>query len=125
MLVVGRSAGSLPGLYVSGGDSFLSELLEIAGGRNIFRNLSGYRQPSLEEIISLNPAIIIEIRNNEPLSEAKKTALKGDWHILHTVDAVINDRILIWTQPFLTIPGPRITAIYDKFKEVCHASAVP
>lgn len=122
MLVVGRSAGSLQGLYVTGGDSFLSELLEMAGGRNIFCELNGYLQPSFEEIISLNPEMIIEIRSDEYLTEEEKTSLKEDWRILHNIDAVAEGNIFVCNEPYLTIPGPRIAAVYNQFKEVFNAS---
>lgn len=119
MIVVDRNPGNLQGLFVAGGKNFLNELLKIAGGKNIFADAAvGYPQPSLEEIISRNPEIIIETRIGGKLSEKDKKRTAEEWNALGNIDAVKNGRIYIWTDYFLTVPGPRIGSIAGKFRKV-------
>ena len=117
MVVVDRAPGSLQGLYVAGKGSYFTELLDASGGKNIFDDSSiYYPQPSLEEIISRNPALIIETRLGENLSEADIRRIVSDWKALGDVDAVKNNRILIWTEDYVARPGPRLVLLLDKFR---------
>ena len=43
----------------AGGDTLQSQLIELAGGKNIFANLSGYKTVSPETVLDRNPDIII------------------------------------------------------------------
>jgi iron complex transport system substrate-binding protein len=46
-------------LMTVGSGTFIHELIEKAGGVNIFQNLKGYPRISIEDVIALNPEIII------------------------------------------------------------------
>jgi iron complex transport system substrate-binding protein len=117
MIVVDRSPGSLQGLYVAGKGSYFTELIDASGGKNIFDDSSiYYPQPSLEEIISRNPDVIIETRLGENLSETDIRRIVSDWNALGDVDAVKNNRIHIWTEDFVARPGPRLVLLLDKFR---------
>ena len=118
MLVVGRSSGSLQGLYVAGGKTYLGELIDAAGGYNIFTFEKGYIQPTLEKVISMNPEMIVEIRTGKPLTVEQKKQMVGDYMVLQNIDAVINGNIHILTESYLTIPGPRVVLAYKKLKEL-------
>jgi iron complex transport system substrate-binding protein len=119
LIVVDRTPGSMQGFFVVGSNNFLDELLEIAGGKNIFGSAAvGYPQPSLEEIISRNPEIIIETRIGENLSDRDSKPIAEEWKTLGDIDAVKNGRVYIWTDYFLTVPGPRIGSIARNFRKV-------
>ena len=47
-----------PFMYTFGRATFLNEMIEIAGGRNIFDDQNSWFSPSAEEIITRNPDII-------------------------------------------------------------------
>jgi len=49
---------SIPTMVSFGQGAYLDEMIEIAGGRNIFSDQRGWFSPSAEEIISRNPDII-------------------------------------------------------------------
>jgi len=52
------------GLWTSGGQSFVSDLIEYAGMENIFKDIdAGYFQASLEAVLARKPAIIINIKH--------------------------------------------------------------
>ena len=62
-LCLGRSQGSMTGIYSAGGKSFLSELVTVAGGDNIFSDVKHpYPEISKESLMKRGPDIIIETR---------------------------------------------------------------
>src|SRR5213592_4688747 len=65
-----------------GSQAFQHDLIEIAGGQNLFRDIDRETiQPALEEVISRKPDIIIEtlssIRDDREIAQRKK-----DWENL-------------------------------------------
>ncbi len=118
MLVVGRNPGTLQSIYVSGKNTFFNELLETAGGTNIFGDIEmKYPQPSLEEIVSRNPQIIIESIVGAKSTPKNISRIAAEWNALGDVDAVKNHRIYIWTEDYVSIPGPRLPLLLEKFRQ--------
>lgn len=116
LIVVGRNPGTLQSIYVAGKNTFFSELLDITGGRNVFGDVDiKYPQPSLEELISRNPRIIIEsaVGNYKP-SEIRR--MVSEWNALGDVDAVKHHRVYVWTEDYVTIPGPRLPLLLKKLR---------
>ena len=63
LLVFDRQPKTLREIYVSGGVGFLHEMLEIAGGANVFADVKRESvQPSHETLIARAPEVIIELR---------------------------------------------------------------
>ena len=61
LLVHNREAGTLGSFYSVGSKSFQHDLITIAGGQNLFADVASETiQPTLEEVISRRPEIIIE-----------------------------------------------------------------
>jgi len=52
--------------FTFGADTFLNELVNMAGGVNIFAGEGGWFSPSLESVISLNPEVILTSTNYLP-----------------------------------------------------------
>ncbi len=62
MFVVGRSPNRLDGLIVVGRASYLNEIIELAGGENVFRDaVAAYPEVSLEEVLARNPETIVDM----------------------------------------------------------------
>ncbi len=59
--------GSTSALYSFGNNTFLNEMIEIAGGKNIFANENSWISPSAETIVKANPDVIL---TNEPTDNA-------------------------------------------------------
>lgn len=120
-LCLGRTPGSLKGLFTVGGPSFLSELITIAGGENIFADLTqDFPQISLESLNSRAPEVIIETYPSQAISLEKQVALIGDWSALPGLPAVTSNRIHIMTDDYILLPGPRIVDIARRFAEALH-----
>jgi iron complex transport system substrate-binding protein len=123
LLVVGRDAGSLGNIYAAGRRTFLSELLELAGGRNTCPSDIRYPDLSLEGIAVMNPQVIIEFWSGVGLDARQRRRLKADWRRLPGVAAVRDGRIYILDDAALTIPGPRIPAAVERIQRCLFAAA--
>ncbi|MEW5735077.1 MAG: helical backbone metal receptor [Thermodesulfobacteriota bacterium] len=106
---INRAPGSLGSVYTAGRKSFLSEILAMAGGENIFDDVTlPYPEASKESILVRAPDVILDLRPGEDLSENKKKRLASDWEVLRNVPAVRNHRVFVLTENFLMLPGPRV-----------------
>jgi iron complex transport system substrate-binding protein len=78
-----------PDMMTFGKDSFINDMINVIGARNIFENDNWLVTPGAESIINRNPDIILTNVNyiDDPVSEIKKRP--GFDHI----NAVINDHV--------------------------------
>ncbi|MDR2136631.1 MAG: ABC transporter substrate-binding protein [Treponema sp.] len=62
-----------PDLYSMGRGTFMDEMLEIAGARNVFSDMTGWIAPSAEAILERNPDVILTNVNflPDPVGEIK------------------------------------------------------
>ena len=120
-ICLSRSPGSLANLYTVGGSSFISEILKIAGGINIFDEvIQPYPEASKESLIKRAPEIIIEMRPGEDISTDRRKQIISDWDSFKGVPAIINKRIHILTEDFILIPGPRVAVAARLMAEILH-----
>jgi iron complex transport system substrate-binding protein len=124
MFVVGRTPGSLDGLTVVGQASYLNEIIEIAGGQNVFKDASaGYPRVSLEEILSRNPDVIIdmgEMADTVGVSDAQKRSVVLMWNRLASIAAVRNHRVHAVASDIFVVPGPRVVQAAQEFFAILH-----
>ncbi|MFA6448624.1 MAG: helical backbone metal receptor [bacterium] len=124
MIVVGRNPGTLQNIYVAGNSNFFNEALVITGGKNIFGDVRlKYPQPSLEEIISRNPQIIIESLVGFDYKPEDVKRFVNEWNALGDVDAVKNHRVYVWTEDYVSIPGPRLPQLLEKLEKALNEPA--
>jgi iron complex transport system substrate-binding protein len=115
-----RSAGSLSGITTVGPDTYLHELIELAGGQNIFSDVEQlYPQISKESLMRRQPDIIIEPRNQKELTFAARRQLNADWQWLHC-GAVQNKRIYFPDEDLLLKPGPRVVEAAQVLADLIH-----
>jgi iron complex transport system substrate-binding protein len=124
-LIFERDPGTLRGIYVSGGRGFLHEMLEIAGGTNVFADVDREAvQPSSETLLARAPEVIIEIRATGLLSPTD--ALDQErrvWAPLATIPAVRTNRIHFLNGDYLLVPGPRVGQATETFARTLHPDA--
>ncbi|MEW6237529.1 MAG: ABC transporter substrate-binding protein [Candidatus Omnitrophota bacterium] len=124
-LCVGRKGGSLAGLYTVNSNSFLNELLEIAGGDNIFKDIGGaYPQVSVESLLKRAPDVIIELNPNETSLSGRGRAELEDWYASPITPAAASGRVYSITDDYVTIPGPRMVLTARRFYELIHKGMV-
>jgi iron complex transport system substrate-binding protein len=110
LLVFGREPGSLRGLYASGGIGFLNDMLEIAGGANVFAAVKLQAvQASTEQVLAARPDVILETRaSNGAFPAGQRGAEMDAWKTLSSVPAVKNGRVLFLFDDRIVVPGPRV-----------------
>jgi iron complex transport system substrate-binding protein len=112
MFVVGRSPNRLDGLIVVGQASYLNELIELAGGDNVFRDaVASYPAVSLEEVLARNPDVILDMgdmADTVGVTEEHKRAAAALWDRMPALAAVRNHRVFAVASDVLVVPGPRI-----------------
>jgi len=121
MLVIGRDAGTLRGVYVSGGVGFLHELLEVAGGDDVFGDIKREAaQPSNETMIVRAADVIIELHPGEqPAADALQKE-RATWNLLASVPAVRTGRVHLLYGGYLLAAGPRIGRATETLARVLH-----
>lgn len=124
LFVVGRSPNSLEGLVAVGQSSYLNQVLELAGGRNIFRDaVAPYPSVSLEEVIARNPEVILDMGDmtaTEGVTESHKRAVVRLWDRARTISAVKNGRVHAIAADRYVVPGPRVVDAARDFLRLLH-----
>jgi iron complex transport system substrate-binding protein len=118
LLVHSRGVGTLGAFYSVGKRAFQSELIEIAGGMNIFGDVDKeVMEPSIESIVERRPEIIIETLPSK-LKDGEAEQRKQDWNKLPKLPAVKNKQIYVISEDYMLVPGPRLDLAARKFAEV-------
>lgn len=126
LLVIGREPQSLRAINASGGLGFLHDLLDLAGGENIFAEV---RRESMmvatETILARAPEVIIELHYSDSASRESEAQERGAWKLLPGVPAVRNGRIHLLYGGELVVPGPRVLLTAQAFARVLHPGVFP
>ena len=121
LLVFERDPASLRNVYASGGYGFLHDMLEIAGGRNVFANVKQQAvQASTEMLITSKPDVIIELLYGDSLKNADVAKELRAWDALASVPAVRSHRISALTGDEFVVPGPRVVDATRKLARTLH-----
>jgi len=124
MFVVGRTPGTLTGIIVVGGASYLSELMGIAGGVNAFTDATAaYPKVTLEEVLARDPDIILDradMADQSAATEAQKRAVINLWRAYPKLKAVKHDRVVFGISDIFFVPGPRIVDAAQAFAKMLH-----
>ena len=123
-LCLGRLSGSMASLTTVGGDTFISEMVALAGGENIFADLSqDYAEINKEGLLERDPDVIIEVRPGEELGDDVVRSLEADWGDMGHLTAVKNGNVHILTEDYLLMPTPRLTMTLERLANVIHPEA--
>jgi len=121
LLVFERQPRTLRDLYVSGGEGFLHEMLEIAGGQNVFADVARESvQPSTETLLARAPEVIVEVHTSGMLEAREVADEQNVWSALSSIPAVRNKRVRILTADYLVVPGPRLAQATEAFAQAIH-----
>jgi iron complex transport system substrate-binding protein len=110
-VLFGREPGELRGIYASGGIGFLHDLLELAGGENVFADVKRENlQATAELLLTRAPEVIVEIRTASGWTPDRISLERAVWNRLPSLPAVRSGRIHFLTDDAISIPGPRVAA---------------
>lgn len=121
LFIIGRNPGTLEGITAVGGKSFLNQLIEYAGGENIFADISMlYPKVTQEEIVARNPMIIIEASPFTNPTPAQLEQHRQAWQQLSSLTCVQSKQIFFLEQDYTLIPGPRILQLLEQLVQIIH-----
>jgi iron complex transport system substrate-binding protein len=120
-LVISREPQSLRAISVSGGVGFLHDLLELAGGDNVFGDVTREStMASTETILARRPEVIIELHYLERAASGEEARTRRAWNQLPGVPAVKNGRVHLLYGGELVVPGPRVVLTARAFADALH-----
>lgn len=124
LLVFSRQPQSLQQMYVSGGTGFLDDILRIAGGENVFRDVPQESvQPSHETLLARAPEVIVEIHAKGMMTTADLEGERTLWSTLASIPAVRDGRLHFLEGSYLVVPGPRMGLAAEALARVLHPEA--
>jgi iron complex transport system substrate-binding protein len=100
--------------FTAGKGTFITQLIDRAGGYNIASDLDGYPQMSLEQVVAADPAFII-------LGDARygvtpeSIAERPGWENL---SAVQNEKVLPFNDDLVSRPGPRLVDALEELAKL-------
>jgi len=121
LLVFERTPQTLRGLYVSGGSGFLNDMLDAAGGLNVFADVKRESvQPSQELLLVRAPDAIVEIRANAIANADDARRDHAVWNALSSLPAVRQRRVYFLSGEPLVVPGPRVVDGVEMIARALH-----
>ena len=125
LLVFGRERLALRGIYASGGTGFLHDMLEAAGGTNVFAEVKRESvQASTEQILAKRPDVILETRAaNSAFPSGDRDQELAVWSALASLPAVRSRRVLFLFDDRIVIPGPRVVQGTTALARALHPEA--
>jgi iron complex transport system substrate-binding protein len=121
MFVVDRQIGGLRGIVVAGPGTYLDELLRLAGGRNVFSDLSArYAKVAAEAIEERRPEVILDAVHVEA---GQEEVLRRDWMQLSAVPAIKNGQVHVLGGREFVTPGPRLGQALLTLAKLLHPEA--
>ena len=96
-------------LRVAGRDTFINEIIELAGGENAMGQ-TVYKYPPIgaEQVIASGAHVIIEpSMTKEDVSSQQESAIRY-WNKFENLPAVMNKRIYVINGDIVSRPGPRL-----------------
>ncbi|MFQ5412894.1 MAG: ABC transporter substrate-binding protein, partial [Phycisphaerae bacterium] len=122
-VTLNRNPQQLGHLLTAGKGTFITEMIEIAGGVNVFGEVEmAYPQVSAEAIVAKRPDVIMELMPEVAAGDAPavRRVVLEQWSESSTLPAVRNERIHIMFDANALIPSPRYVEVIDKVSRVLH-----
>jgi iron complex transport system substrate-binding protein len=123
-VIFDREPGSLRSMYASAGIGFMHDMLEAAGGTDVFAQLKQQSlQLSAETLLASAPEVIVEVQRSEGWPPEKIASELSVWKALSALPAVRTGRVYILTDDRLGIPGPRVAEAIRLLARTLHPAA--
>ncbi|MBH54807.1 MAG: hypothetical protein CMI18_10725 [Opitutaceae bacterium] len=100
---------ALENLYSAGEGTFIDEMIQLAGGKNLGADLSSpWPMFSLEELLKKQPEVLlVSTEAGEPSALAEKIRTMSQGDVWSQIKAIKNNRIYLLDGDTLAVPGPR------------------
>lgn len=105
----------------TGSGTYIDQLIEIAGGRNIFADAPGlWPQVSMEEVVRRQPDIVLISQTEDSPIDVGDLASSVGWRELR---AVREERVIQVEADLYNRPGPRVAEAARRLVELLHPDA--
>ena len=104
------------GNWTAGKGTFISDLINIAGGENVSDDIDGWKEYSLEKIVEKDPDLILV---SDMIANGNKNLLDNENGYKDT-SAVKNKRVAILDDDLTQRPGPRIVEGIELIAKAIH-----
>ncbi len=123
LIVFEREPFTLRGIFASGGTGFIHDMVEAAGGANVFADIARQAvQATTELILARRPAIIIELRSSVATESDQRREL-ATWSGLGALPAVRTGRLYLFADQRMSIAGPRVGEVVQVLGRTIHPEA--
>lgn len=102
--------------FTAGKGTFITQLIDRAGGENIAADLDKYPQLSLEQVVAADPDFIILGDARYGVSP-ESIAERPGWGNL---SAVKNEQVVTFNDDLISRPGPRLVDALEEFAKLLH-----
>jgi iron complex transport system substrate-binding protein len=123
LIIFDRETLALRGMYASGGIGFVHDMVDAAGGDNVFADVKQQSvQATTELILTRRPDAILELRG-DPIPADIKAREIAVWRTLASLPAVRNSRVYFLDDQKTVVPGPRVAEGVELIAHMLHAEA--
>lgn len=109
MLSIGRDhgVGKVAGVVAAGAGGYHQQLLEIAGYENAYQGIENFPQLSRENLIRMNPDVIVDMVNSQDADSIGVEKIMADWQTHKELTAVQQGNVFLLVGDQHFVPGPR------------------
>jgi iron complex transport system substrate-binding protein len=123
LCVVDRVPGTLRDLYTAGGDSFIAQLIRVAGGEPISPPArDGWGKMQKEAVVALDPDVVLDLMMHKQEGSFDEDTL-AVWRDLPTLRAVREGRVHPVRDETVLHPSQLVGASARKFAVLIHPEA--
>jgi iron complex transport system substrate-binding protein len=116
LLVFGHEPGTLRNLYASGGVGFMHDMLEAAGGQDVFADVARESvQATTEQLLTRAPEVILEVRADDEAAPDLDA-----WNAVPSVPAVRDHRVIVLAGSEMVTAGPRVAMATERIARALH-----
>jgi iron complex transport system substrate-binding protein len=123
LCVVDRVPGTLRDLYTAGGDSFIAQLIRVAGGEPVSPpTREGWGKMQKEAVVALDPDVVLDLMMHKESGSYGEDTL-AVWRELPSLRAVREGRVYPVRDETVLHPSQLVGASARKFAELIHPEA--
>jgi iron complex transport system substrate-binding protein len=124
LCVVDRVPGTLRDLYTAGGDSFIAQLIRVAGGEPVSPPArEGWGKMQKEAVVALDPDVVLDLMMHKEAAGGYGEDTLAVWKELPTLRAVREGRVHPVRDETVLHPSHLVGDSARKFAELIHPEA--
>ena len=114
-------SGRLGTVYAAGKGQWYDNLIEVAGGTNVFEDsFAQFPAVSAEGLLRLDPDVVIEMAPDLADASYTREDILAEWATLPGMTAVKTGRVYVLGGDYVPVPGPRFVQTLEDMAKVLH-----